>query len=63
MSSRHAEVMVDALRACGADLRFTRHDDQGHATAWHRAYAGPNLYHWLFQHARELLIPQRSPNR
>ena len=52
VSPRHSQVMVDALRACGADVRFTLYEDADHATAWHRAYADPDLYDWLLQHER-----------
>jgi predicted peptidase len=43
------EEMVDALRAAGGDVRFTRYPGKGH-TAWNEAYADPELYRWLLAH-------------
>ncbi len=45
------DAMVAALRACGADVRYTRYPDVGH-NAWTPAYAEPELYTWLFDQQR-----------
>lgn len=55
-----SEVLVEALEACGADvrgadlrgadLRFTLYPDADHAGSWKRAYADPEMYDWLLGH-------------
>lgn len=45
------QEMVDALRACGGDVKFTVYPDAGH-DAWTRAYEDPALYDWLLAHHR-----------
>jgi predicted peptidase len=42
-----AEVLVDALRACGSNVRFTLYPDVNHEDSFLRAYADPELYLWL----------------
>lgn len=44
-------AMVEAVRACGGDVKFTVYPDLGH-DAWTRSYANPALYDWLLQHRR-----------
>jgi predicted peptidase len=44
---------VEAMGACGADVRFTRYPDAAHTEAWERAYDDPDLYTWLFAQKRE----------
>ena len=46
-----SQRMVDALEACGGQVRFTIYPDAGH-DAWTAAYANPELYTWLRSHAR-----------
>ncbi len=43
--------MVDALRRCGAPVRFTVHPDAGH-DVWTAVYADRRLYDWLLAHRR-----------
>lgn len=40
-------TLVDSLRACGGNVRFTRYSGLGHAASWNRAYAEPGLFEWL----------------
>jgi len=40
-----SQVMVDALEACGSDVRFTLHEGVGHHT--NVAYENPALYEWM----------------
>ena len=40
-------VLVDALRACPADIRLTLYVEADHDDAWKRAYDDPALYEWL----------------
>jgi len=37
-----------ALKAAGADVRYTEYPGVGHDGAWERAYAAPELLSWLF---------------
>ena len=47
-----ADVLVDALRACGgAEVRYTLYPGVGHE-AWDRAYTNPALYDWLLAQER-----------
>ncbi|HEY0799480.1 MAG TPA: dienelactone hydrolase family protein, partial [Steroidobacteraceae bacterium] len=42
------EAMVNAIKACGGDIKFTVYPDIGHSAD--PAYADPQLYQWLLQH-------------
>jgi predicted peptidase len=48
---RASQEMVEALRDCGGDVRLTVYPHVGH-DAWTPTYANPDLYGWLFSHAR-----------
>ena len=41
--------MVDALKAAGADVQFTRYPDAGH-DSWTVTYDNPKLYEWFLSH-------------
>jgi predicted peptidase len=43
--------MVEALRACGATVRYTEYPDGEH-NVWDRAYADPALVEWLLAQRR-----------
>ena len=43
--------MVDALRACGGNVRFTVYPGVGH-DSWTQTYDNPELYEWFLQHTR-----------
>jgi predicted peptidase len=43
--------MVEALRNCGGNVRFTVYPDAGH-DSWTETYANPDLYTWLFAQHR-----------
>jgi predicted peptidase len=47
----HSEVMVEALKKAGADVRFTAYPDVKHES-WEQAFAEPDLLPWLFSHHR-----------
>jgi predicted peptidase len=51
VSPRQSEIMVEALRACGGDVRFTLYPDADHYS-WTETYANPELYAWLLEQAR-----------
>lgn len=45
------EEMVNALKACGGDVKLTIYPDAGH-DAWTETYANPELYNWFLAHRR-----------
>lgn len=42
-----AEVVVEALQACGGNVRNTLFPGADHESSFYQAYADPELYHWL----------------
>jgi predicted peptidase len=46
-----SQEMVDALKAIGADVKFTIYPEAYH-DAWTETYENPQLYEWLLQHKR-----------
>ncbi len=50
-------AMVQALQACGSNVRFTLYPDADHLGSSNRAYADPELYDWLLQQS----LPDRQP--
>jgi predicted peptidase len=46
-----SQRMVDALRACGGNVRFTVYPGVGH-DSWTQTYDDPQLYAWFLQHTR-----------
>lgn len=49
--AQRTEEMVNALRACGGDVRFTTYPEAGH-DSWTETYNNPDLYEWLLSHDR-----------
>lgn len=47
-----AKTMVDTLKACGGDVRFTVYSGIGHLDAGMRTFENPELYSWFLQHTR-----------
>ena len=45
------EEMVNAVKGCGGDVRFTVYPNVGHG-AWVQAYADSTLYTWFLEHRR-----------
>ncbi len=43
--------MVDALQACGGNVRFTVYPGVAH-DSWTQTYANPELYAWLLEQRR-----------
>ena len=43
--------MVDALKQCGGNVRFTKYPDVGH-WAWVDAYNNPELYEWMLKFSK-----------
>ena len=46
-----SEKMVEALKACGGNVRFTVYPDAGH-DSWTQTYENPELYEWFLQHSK-----------
>lgn len=46
-----SEKMVDALEACGGNVRFTVYPDAAH-DSWTETYDNQELYEWFLQHTR-----------
>jgi predicted peptidase len=46
-----SQGMVEALKACGGDPRFTLYPDADHIGSWREAYAQPELYTWMLSHS------------
>ncbi len=44
---------VEALQACGGNARLTLYPDAAHIEAWERAYAGDELWTWLWAQKRK----------
>ena len=49
--AEESRLLVDALRAAGADAELTIYDGVGH-DSWTRTYSDPGLYAWLFAQSR-----------
>jgi predicted peptidase len=46
---KKAQLMVNALKKCGVEVRFTLYPDADHRESFKRAYDDPELYAWLFE--------------
>jgi len=49
---KQSEEMVEALKACGGEVKFTIYPDAGH-DSWTETYDNPELYKWFLQHKRK----------
>lgn len=45
-----SEKLVDVLRGCGGNVRFTKYPDCGH-NCWTRMYKDPKIYRWFLSHS------------
>ncbi|MCX6150709.1 MAG: prolyl oligopeptidase family serine peptidase [Ignavibacteriales bacterium] len=45
---KEAETMVNALKACGGNVKFTVYPEAGH-NSWTETYNNPELYEWMQQ--------------
>ncbi len=48
---RQSQDMVDALKAAGADVKFTIYPEAGH-DSWTATYDNPELFTWFLAHTR-----------
>jgi predicted peptidase len=51
--------LVDRLRECGSEVRFTIYPRCGH-DSWTRTYEKPDLYEWFLSHRRTGRLPQKT---
>ena len=51
-----SEVLVEALQACGGNVRFTVYPEAEH-DSWTETYENPELYQWFLSHALEQSPP------
>ena len=47
-----SELMVNALKKCGADVQYTVYPEAGH-DSWTETYNNPKLYEWFLKHKRK----------
>jgi predicted peptidase len=52
VSLKEAEEMVNAVKACGGNVRFTVYPEAGH-DSWTETYANPELYQWFLSHRKK----------
>lgn len=48
----NSKIVVDALKAKGADVKFTLYPEANH-NSWDAAFAEPELLSWLFSHEKK----------
>ncbi len=48
----NSQTLVDALKACGADVRFTVYDGLTHGQSSDTTYRDEQLYNWFLTHLR-----------
>lgn len=46
-----SQVMVEALKACGGNVKLTVYPEAGH-DSWTQTYSNQDLYDWFLQHRR-----------
>jgi predicted peptidase len=46
---KKAQLMVNALKKCGGEVRFTLYPEANHRASVERAYDNPELYAWMFE--------------
>ncbi|MFC1718210.1 dienelactone hydrolase family protein [Candidatus Poribacteria bacterium] len=56
-----SQAMVDALRDCGGDVKFTFYPDADHSDAIIRAGNTPELYDWFLQHSLQRVPTNIQP--
>ncbi len=44
---KKSQLMVDALKKCGSDVKFTLYPEADHRESWAIAYSDPALFEWL----------------
>ena len=50
-----SDEMVEALQACGGNVKFTVYPEAGH-DSWTQTYNNPALYDWFKQHRRDRVV-------
>jgi predicted peptidase len=49
VNPKESVAVVNALKACGGEPKFTLYEDANHDQGWQRAYAEPDLFDWLLE--------------
>ncbi|GAA0892983.1 dienelactone hydrolase family protein [Fulvivirga kasyanovii] len=49
---KHSEIMVEAIKKAGGDVKFTLYPDTNH-NSWDKAFAEPELLSWLFSNKKQ----------
>lgn len=52
VAPENSQIVVDALKDKGADVRFTLYPEANH-NSWDNAFAEPELLNWLFSHRKK----------
>ncbi len=52
VNPKESIAVVNALKGCGGDPKFTLYADANHDQSWQRAYADPELMKWLLDQRR-----------
>lgn len=52
------DVMVDAIKACGGDVKYTVYPDLGH-DIWRVTYTNQELYDWFLSHSLQKETPDQ----
>ncbi len=52
VNPKESIAVVNALKACGGEPKFTFYEDANHDQSWQRAYAEPDLLKWLLEQRR-----------
>jgi predicted peptidase len=47
-----SQVLVDAIQACGGEVKFTLYPETDHKSSWIKAYDDPALYEWFLEHRK-----------
>jgi len=55
-----AQTLVDTLKSCGGNVRFTIGPGSRHET-WERTYANPDMYGWFLEHKRTPVGEAKEP--
>jgi predicted peptidase len=53
-----SQKLVDRLRECGSDVRFTVYPKCGH-DSWTRTYGNPEVFDWFLAHRSEKRLPRK----
>lgn len=52
VNPKESVAIVNALKGCGAEPKFTLYEDANHDQGWQRAYEEPEFFTWLLEQRR-----------